>query len=82
MGRKKGKFSSLRGIGPITPRETEILELLAEHRTYEDIGRILHISLATVYHYVSSIMIKTDIHKRELLVKYAIELYGKNGAHV
>lgn len=72
----------MRGIGPITLREIEVLKLLAEHRTNKDISTILCISKATLYHHIASIMIKTDIHKRELLVKYAIEHYGKNGAHV
>lgn len=76
--RNLNSMSSMRGIGPITQREREILDLLAEHHTYEDIGKTLHIRLATVYHYIASIMMKTNIHKRELLVKYAIEHgYGR-----
>jgi DNA-binding CsgD family transcriptional regulator len=63
----------MRGVGPISPREQQVLELLAEHRTYEYIGAKLHISRITVYEHVYSIMLKTDIHKKELLIKYAID---------
>jgi DNA-binding CsgD family transcriptional regulator len=63
----------MRRKGPISRREMQVLSLLAEHRTYEDISSILHISIITAYDHVYSIMSKTGIHKRELLIKYAID---------
>lgn len=61
----------MRGTGPITRKEEQVLALLAECCTYEDISEKLGISITTVYCHVYSIMIKTDIHKKELLIKYA-----------
>jgi len=68
----------MRREGPISPREKQVLGLLAEHRTYEDISVNLGISVITVYDHVYSIMLKTGIHKKELLIKHAIEHdYGR-----
>lgn len=61
----------MKGVGPITGKEEQILDLLAECRTYEDISAKLHISITTLYCHIQSLMIKTDIHKKELLIKYA-----------
>jgi DNA-binding CsgD family transcriptional regulator len=71
----------MRNIGPLTRREKQILHLMAQHSTYEDIGKILGINIVTVYWHTSRIMLKTGIHKKELLIKYAIEHdYGKQEA--
>lgn len=71
----------MRGIGPITRKEKEILDMLAAYCTYEHIGITLHISISTVYYHISSIMIKTSIHKKEHLIKYAQEHgYGRKEA--
>jgi DNA-binding CsgD family transcriptional regulator len=68
----------MRGEGPITRREQQVLELLAEYHTYEDISTILHVSIRTVHEHVLSLMIKTGIHRQALLIKYAIEQgYGR-----
>jgi DNA-binding CsgD family transcriptional regulator len=68
----------MKGEGPITQKEEQVLRLLAEHRTYEDIRTDLHISITTLYCHIQSLMIKTDIHKKELLIKYAIDNgYGR-----
>jgi DNA-binding CsgD family transcriptional regulator len=68
----------MRRIGPITRRETQILELLSQYHTYEDIGKVLGINIVTVYWHISRIMLKTNVHKKELLIKYAIDNgYGK-----
>lgn len=71
----------MKGVGPITPKEEQILELLAEHRTYDDIRATLHISITTLYCHVQSLMIKTDMHKQSLLIKWALEHgYGRKVA--
>lgn len=61
----------MKGVGPITPKEEQVLSLLAECCTYDDISTTLHISINTLYWHIQSLMIKTDIHKKELLIKYA-----------
>lgn len=71
----------MRGIGPITPREMEVLHLLAEFKTYEDISSALYIRMSTLYAHVYSIMLKTGLNKKELLIKYAIDQgYGRKTA--
>lgn len=62
----------------ITHREEQILHLLAEMHTYEDISKIIGIKYRTVEDHVYNLYIKTGVNKKELLIKYAIEHgYGK-----
>ena len=68
----------MRSSRPITSTEAQILAKLAEHHTYAFISESLHISMPTLYKHISNIMSKTEIHKKELLIKYAIEHgYGR-----
>lgn len=57
---------------PLTPRETEILILVAEGNTNADIARKLFISEKTVQTHRSNILDKLNIHDRTELVRYAI----------
>ena len=54
----------------LTERENEILGLVAQGRTNNEIGEKLFISPATVKTHVSRIMQKTDCHSRAQLVVY------------
>jgi DNA-binding NarL/FixJ family response regulator len=56
----------------LTPRELEILELLAEGFSNEDIAQQLTISKHTVARHRENIMSKLNLHNRSELVKYAI----------
>jgi len=56
----------------LTPREQEILELLAEGLTNDDIADHLVISRHTVARHRENLMRKLDLHSRSELVKYAI----------
>ena len=56
----------------LTDREREILELLAEGHTTQEIAGMLVISPKTVEGHRTSLMAKLDIHNRIDLVKYAI----------
>ena len=68
----------MRGVGPITQKESQILEMLAKYYTYEAIGKMMNISITTVYCHIASIMNKTGIHKKEHLIQYAQEQgYGR-----
>lgn len=59
----------------LTAREREVLQLVAEGDTHQQIADILHISVRTVDTHCNNIMKKLDIHDTAGLVTYAI----KNG---
>ncbi len=56
----------------LTPREREILKLLAEGHTGQEIADILVISPKTVEGHKTNLMSKLDIHSRLDLVKYTL----------
>ncbi len=66
LGEKKGIDDILSG------REREILQLIAEGHSYEEIASILCISKKTVETHRANIMDKLNIHDKVGLVKYAI----------
>ena len=57
----------------LTPREHEVLTLIAEGLTNREIAEKLVISVKTVDRHRENIMRKLDLHNRVALVKYAIE---------
>jgi len=59
-------------LGNLTPREQEVLELLAEGLSNDDIADRLVISPFTVARHRENLMRKLDLHSRSELVKYAI----------
>jgi DNA-binding NarL/FixJ family response regulator len=59
----------------LTPREREVLQLVAEGNSHQHVADILHISTRTVDTHCNNIMKKLDIHDSAGLVSYAI----KNG---
>lgn len=56
----------------LSNREREILKLLAEGKSGDEIGRALHISPRTVKVHRQNIMKKLDVHKTADLVRYAV----------
>jgi len=56
----------------LTSREREILRLIAEGHTSQEIATMLIISLKTVLGHRTKIMEKLDIHNRTELIKYAM----------
>jgi DNA-binding NarL/FixJ family response regulator len=56
----------------LTPREREILQLVAEGKTHQETANVLHISVRTVDTHCVNIMKKLDIHDSAGLVRYAI----------
>ena len=56
----------------LTPREREVLKLIAEGHSNRDIAESLVISVNTVEVHRARLMRKLDLHKRAELVKYAI----------
>jgi DNA-binding NarL/FixJ family response regulator len=59
---------------PLTPRELEILRLVAEGATNQEIGRKLHLSTGTVRNYNSAIFRKLGVGGRTQAAVRAIEL--------
>lgn len=55
-----------------SPRERQILQLLADGKSNKEIGLILDISTRTVECYRARIMIKLDLHSTAALVRYAV----------
>ncbi|HEU5260769.1 MAG TPA: LuxR C-terminal-related transcriptional regulator [Gemmatimonadales bacterium] len=60
------------GREPITQREREVLELVAQGRTTKQIAALLRISAKTVGFHRGRLMKKLDIHDTAGLVRYAI----------
>jgi two-component system response regulator NreC len=56
-----------------TPRETEIMNLLAEGKTNREIAALLHITVRTVETHRSKIMLKLGIHSLAELIHYAMD---------
>ena len=57
----------------LTPREREILQLIAEGYTNKEIAEILSLSVKTIQSHRSNLMSKLDLHDRGELIKYAIQ---------
>ena len=68
---QKGQFQIM--SNPLTLREREVLKLIAEEKTNQEIADLLNISLRTVHHHRASLMQKLNIKKTAGLVRYAIE---------
>jgi len=56
----------------LTPREGEVLSLLAEGKNNDEIANLLSISVHTVARHRENLMGKLGLHNRSELVKYAI----------
>lgn len=60
-------------VPELTPREVEILRLVAKCRTYKQIAEDLVISHRTVQNHVQNTLRKLQLHNRVELVRYAID---------
>jgi two-component system response regulator NreC len=60
-------------IDGLSPREREVLQLIAEGYTNKQIAEILSISIKTVQAHRNNLMQKLDLHDRGELIKYAIQ---------
>ena len=67
-----GKRRRSKSPGGLTPREREILQLLAEGRKNRDVGKALNISVKTAETHRARIMAKLEIDSVADLVRYAI----------
>lgn len=67
MEKKKGK------VGNLTQREQEIVKLIAEGHTNQEMANILTLSIKTVQTHRAHVMEKLGLHDRGDLIKYAIQ---------
>ena len=56
----------------VSPREREVLELLGDHLTHEEIGQRLFISVRTVESHAASLRRKLDLPDHRALVRHAV----------
>ena len=68
----KGDAKTVFEIDPLTPREREVLKLIAEGKSSKEIAHLLFISVLTVNNHRANIMEKLNLNKATDLVKYAI----------
>jgi len=68
----KGNAKVIFKTDPLTPREREVLKLIAEGKSSKEIAGLLFISVFTVNNHRASIMEKLNLKKATDLVKYAI----------
>jgi len=72
-----GEFRRLSGAtdpaSAISPREREVLQLVARGHTYREISEELFISTKTVENHVRNILAKLHLNRRQELVRYALE---------
>jgi two-component system, NarL family, response regulator NreC len=59
-------------IDPLTPRERQVLQLVAEGKTTKEAAAILQISVKTAETHRTRIMEKLNVHETAGLVRYAI----------
>ncbi len=57
----------------LTPKEKEVLQLIAEGYSSKDIAKTFNLSLNTVHVHRNNIMKKLGIHKQAELVRYALK---------
>jgi two-component system response regulator NreC len=57
---------------PLSPREREVLQLVAEGRSTKDVAKVLGVSVKTAETHRTRLMAKLDIHDTAGLVHYAI----------
>ncbi len=69
----KPKPTELRkSLMDLTPRQREVLQLLAEGKSPKDIAQLLNVSVKTVEFHKTRLMEQLDLHSTLALAKYAI----------
>jgi two-component system response regulator NreC len=68
-----GDLQKRESVEGLSPREREVLQLIAEGYTNKEMAEILCISIKTVQAHRYNLMGKLDLHDRGELIKYAIQ---------
>lgn len=58
---------------PLTGRERQVLQLIAEGKSTKDVASLLGVSVKTAESHRSRLMQKLDIHETASLVRYAVK---------
>lgn len=58
---------------PLTPREIEVIKLIAEGKSSKEIAELLYLSFRTIQNHRTKIMKKLNLRKSADLIKYAIQ---------
>jgi len=69
--RAHGKMKG--GSSPLTPREREVVQLLAEGKSSKEVAVALNLSVKTAETHRANIMRKLDVHSISELVLYAVK---------
>ena len=67
------RSKSRRPADPLTARERQVLQLIAEGKSTKDIASLLGVSVKTAESHRSRLMQKLDIHETASLVRYAVK---------
>lgn len=67
-----GKGTKRDLLATLSPRQREVLRMIAEGRTTKQMGQLMHISVKTVETHRAKLMERLDIHDVAGLVRYAI----------
>jgi len=67
------RTKSDRPANPLTTRERQVLQLIAEGKSTKEIAAILGVSVKTAESHRSRLMQKLDIHETASLVRYAVK---------
>ena len=70
----RGSEATRGPFGVLTPRQREVLQLIAEGRSSKDIARQLKLSVKTVETHRAQVMKRLGIHDVQGLVRYAIRV--------
>lgn len=65
--------TSQRGLQILTPREREILQLIAESHSTKEVAQKLNISIKTAENHRTNLMKKLDLHDVASLTRFAIQ---------
>lgn len=71
-----------RGTDVLTPREREVLGLLAEGMPNREIAARLHLTRKTVEHHVHSVLVKLDLRNRAEAAAYVARNRGRDPATI
>ena len=72
FGRELNTLESAALHNPLTAREREVLQLVAEGRSTKEVAEVLHISAKTAENHRTNLMRKLKVKSATELVRYAL----------
>jgi DNA-binding NarL/FixJ family response regulator len=70
--RLNADFETVQSTGPLSPRELEVLRLVADGHTNKRIANALRLSERTIDRHVSNILAKLDVPSRAAATAFAL----------